>query len=127
MLNNISKLINETTTQAILTCRLKVEDFESATVLPATIKSSMLGMTMGKDGLKSPQWLYDIVKNNASKNIVIENIDSVDEYNQEKFYELVKYRTISGVKIPKDCKIFVIAKDIKKVINNIKAYCKIID
>ena len=127
MLNKVLEILNDATNSVILTTKLKKEDFDSATILPATLNSYDLGITAQKEGLKSPKWFYDIVKNGASKTIIIDKIDSVDEYNQEKFYELIKYKTISGVALPKECKIIVLASDIKKVNQNIKAYCKIID
>ena len=58
--------------------------------------------------------------------IVIKDLDKIDEYDQEKFYEILKYKAISNIDLPKDCNIIVTSNDIKKVSANIISLCQVI-
>ena len=92
---------------------------KNSTVLEASIPSKNLGIVNTAKGLKTPKWFYDIVENNASTQIVIKDIDSISKASQEKFAELVKYKTISGVQLPSSTTIIATASDISKVNENI--------
>ena len=100
--------------------------FGVATVLEANIPSAKLGIVQTAKGLKTGQWLCDIMNGTGSHQIIINNIDSIDQENQEKFYELLKYKAISNVELPADCRLIVTAKDIKNVSETILRLCLVV-
>ncbi|MBQ3158706.1 MAG: hypothetical protein IJB98_03330, partial [Clostridia bacterium] len=58
--------------------------------------------------------------------ILIDGLDTIDIYEQEKFYELLNYNTISGVEFSLPVKIIVTYKNLDKVNTNIKSLCRVI-
>ncbi len=102
-----------------------LDDFKNAIILNASIPSKNLGIVNTKNGLKAPKWFVD-VKKEENPIIVINNLDEIDKYNQEKFYELLKYKTISNIELPLNTKIIVLAKNLENISQNILSLCMVI-
>lgn len=122
LLNKIDKL---SAVSPILVEGMTKEDFKNAEILPASIPSKDLGIVNTSKGLKAPKWFAHVMKSDINT-IIIDGIDGIDMENQEKFYELLKYKTISSIEFYKEIKIVVLYKDLKKVSPNIISLCQII-
>lgn len=67
-------------------------------------------------GYQNPSW-YNEVKNKENNNInllIITNFDKIDKSKQKRFTELLKYRQIGTLTLPKNCVIIVLATIINK-------------
>ena len=98
--------------------------FDDAVVIDASISSKELGIVNTKDGPKYPEWFLKLKSSNI-KFLVIDGIDKLAEYDQGKFYEILKYRQITNVDLPKKIGIIVTAKDVFDVADSIKNLCMI--
>ncbi len=114
-------------TAPVLVPDCPVELFGAAVVLPAQIPSQRLGIINTAQGLQLPAWLEQIMHGDASHQIIIDGIDLIDRESQHKFYELLKYKMISGVKLPNDCTIIVLAKDLTNVAETILRLCLVVE
>lgn len=123
--SQVEKILTYAKVSPVLVCGLTCEDFKNATVLPADISTKNLGIVNTDKGLKAPKWFRDMVKSNRDV-IVIDGIDSIDKYNQNKFYELLKYQTITSVEFPQQVKIIVLYEKLENVSENITSLCQII-
>lgn len=127
---NLSSKINEikelSQASPVLAVGIPLEIFEKSTVIESTIPSKSLGIISTAKGLEVPSWFHEIVKGNGSHQIIINNIDSIDKESQEKFYELLKYKAISDVELPADCRIIVLATDLNKVSETILRLCLLV-
>ena len=104
LLNKIEKL---SAVSPVLVTGIKKEYFKNAEILPANIASKDLGIVNTSKGLKAPKWFVRVMKDDIST-IVIDGIDSIDTESEEKFYELLKYKTISSIEFYKEIKIVVL-------------------
>lgn len=118
----IEEILSLSKVSPIIVCGLSSKMFENAVVIDAKIDSSKLGITNTKDGLKYPEWFLDL-KNKEI--LIIDQIDSISKEEQEKFYELLKYKEITNTALPENIKIIVLAKDIKNVAGSTKRLCLI--
>ena len=107
----------------VIVCGISKNMFQNSVVVDAKIPSKQLGIISTKDGLKYPDWYVEL-KNNKEF-LIIDFIDSIPTEEQDKFYELIKYKEITNTALPKKTKIIVIAKDIKNVSETIKRLCMI--
>ncbi len=96
-----------------------------AVVIDSIIDSKDLGVVNTDKGIKYPKCYDEIVKLDY-RILIIKDIDKIDEYEQEKFYELLKYKEISNFKLPKDLKIFVTYSNLDNVADSIISLCQII-
>ena len=124
--SKISKIKDLSKTAPVLVLGFPSTLFGNSTILEADIPSKNLGIVNTKNGLKKPSWFNDIVKGLGSHQIVINGIDEIDKENQEKFYELLKYKAISNVELPNDCNIIVLAKELKNVSDTILELCLLV-
>lgn len=124
MKEKINKILKLANLSPVIALNENSESFNNAIILPANIKSKDLGVVALKQGLKVPTWFTKLFDENK-KIIVIDKLDTIDLYNQEKFYELLKYKTISSVNLPDDCSIIITALDINKISPNILSLCLI--
>lgn len=104
----------------------KADDFENAVILDANISSSFLAVLNGANGLLKPDWLLNL-ESKKSRLLVVNNLDKVEKYEQEKFYEILKYKTVSNISLPKYTKIIVLAKNLKNINENILRQCLVIE
>ena len=93
-------------------------------VIQSNIPSKDLGIVNTAKGLNEPKWFKDL-KLLSLPILVIKDIDKISIDEQEKFYEILKYKTISSVDLPKGCKIIVTYEDKTKVSNTITSLCLI--
>ncbi len=81
---------------------------DSAVILPSTIDSKDLGIIANEDGYIYPKWLSSLQEKASLKKrvyLVIDSINNISPDEQLKFYEILKYRAISSVKIPDNVQI----------------------
>lgn len=104
----------------VLTNKLTAEDFDKAIVIPSDISSQDMEVT----NTRAPEWYIEAV-DKIIDTIIIDGIDVIDDYEQQKFYELLKYNTITSQEFPTKIKIFVLYKDLKKVSKTITSLCQI--
>lgn len=122
----LNEVIAISKTAPVLALGLPTNMFGDSTIIKSNIHSYDLGIVNSSAGLKIPTWLDGIMKGKSSHQIVIDSIDLIDKVNQEKFYELLKYKAISNVDLPLDCNIIVTASDLKKVSNTILRLCLLV-
>ena len=90
--------------------------FKNYTEIPANCSNETLKGTFDLEGYKSPLW-YEEVKKKENDNInllIITDFDKIDKESQKKFTELLKYRKIGTLNLPKNCAIIVLANSINK-------------
>lgn len=87
--------------------------FSQSVVVPATISTTQLGMYTDDNGTLCPEWAVDLKKKSQNDKRVIlciDNLDSVDFEEQEKFCSLLKHKGINGFEFPKNIQIVLTAK-----------------
>ena len=89
-------------------------DINGAVVIPANVDIKELNGHYDGTDFMPPKWLNEILSTNASRILVIDKIDEVSKEEQLKFCELLEHRKISTFELPKNCVIFVTAKEINK-------------
>ena len=114
-------------TAPVLVVDCPIELFGAATVLSAQISSRHLGIINTAQGLQLPAWLEQIMHGKTSRQIIIDGIDTIDRESQHKFYELLKYKMISGVELPHDCTVIVLAKNLNNVEETILRQCLVVE
>ena len=119
------KVLNYAKISPVICVGASVESFDDAIILESNIASKNLGIVNTINGIKAPKWFLE-VKKTKNPILIINGIDKIDKYNQEKFYELLKYKTISNIDLPKDTKIIVLVNSLDKVSENILSLCTII-
>ncbi len=124
--SKINKIKELSKTSPVLAVGIPQEMFGESTVIEGSIPSKSLGIVNSAKGMKAPTWFYNIAKGKASHQIIINNIDLISKENQEKFYELLKYRAISDIPLPDDCTIIVLANDLNKVSETILRLCLLV-
>ena len=120
----INEILKLSQVSPIIVCELSSKIFENAVVLEANISSSQLGIVNTKNGLKYPDWFLNL-KDKTKDTLIINLIDSIPTEEQEKFYEILKYREITNTALPEDIKIILTAKNIKNVSQSILRLCMI--
>ena len=90
------------------------EDLNGAIILPSNIDVKELNGHYDGANFVPPKWLDEILSTNDSKMLVIDKIDAISKEEQLKFCELLEHRKISTFELPKNCVIFVTAKEINK-------------
>ena len=98
------------------------EDLEEAIILPSNISQDELNGYYDDTTYRPPKWLDEIISRNKPSILVIDNIDSIDKEEQEKFIEILKYKKVSTFNIPKTTIVIVTAKVINKDKINEKIY-----
>lgn len=119
---DISKMIE---TSPLLICGANENMFSDAIKIDSNISSSELGIVQLQNELKKPSWLLKLEKEN-SKILLINDIDGIDKYEQQKFIEILKYKTVSGKALPQKTAIIVLCKNLDKVSSDILSLCQII-
>ena len=120
--NEISKMLE---VSPLIICGSLNRMLEGGVIIDASISSTELGIVQTANGPKKPSWFIDL-EQNKSKTLVINNIDKIDEYEQQKFVEILKYKTISSVSLPQKTKIVVLCNNFNKVSSTILSLCQTI-
>lgn len=118
------QVLKNNTDWALIVEGITAKDVNSAIVIPATIPTEVLGITISENGIKYPEWLTKLkIVASSLKNayLVIENIDSVSAEEQEKFYGLIKYKAVNGVKLPTNTQIILTAKNANNISKKISS------
>ena len=72
--------------------------------------------------INEPEWFRLIKSNSDAKLLVIDRIDSISKDEQVKFLELLKYRKVGTLELPKNCVIIITANEINKNTINQEIY-----
>lgn len=72
--------------------------------------------------INEPEWFRLIKSNSNAKVLVIDRIDSISKDEQVKFLELLKYRKVGTLELPKNCVIIITANEINKNTINEEIY-----
>lgn len=86
----------------------KFLESDSVVLVPSTIDSKELGIVANEGGYSYPEWLILLEEKAKIKDkvyLVIDSINNISPDEQLKFYEILKYRAISSVKIPENVQI----------------------
>ena len=128
MKNNskINQIFDYAKISPVLAVGFPVEIFEGALIFNATIDSKELAVLNTQNGLKYPDWYVAIAKRKGLRQLIIADVDKISKEEQEKFYEMLKYKQISGVDLPKNTEIIVLAKNLKNVSETILRLCTIV-
>lgn len=121
--SKIKGILKLSKTNPVLAEKIPADIFENAVVISGEISSKQLGIVQVEKGLKAPKWFAQLNKTSGERLLVIDNIDAIKKEEQEKFYELLKYKQISGVDLPQGTSIIVLAQDIKNVSETILRLC----
>lgn len=121
MSNKILEILNNNRTWPIIITGMDAKNFPTSVVLSASCPSENLSG-------ENATWLKEIFE--KSKNpkpflLVINKIDSTSEEEQQKFYEILKYKSTNGIKFPNNMQIVITADDIEKISTPIKSLCLI--
>ena len=95
---------------------------DSTVILSSDINSQNLGVIPEENGYSYPKWYNDLQKKANLKQriyLVIDGINNIETQEQLKFYEILKYKAISGVKLPENTQILITSKNNGKDINPI--------
>lgn len=90
--------------------------FKNYTEIKSNCSDEFLKGTFDVEGFKNPSW-YNEVKAKEKDNInllIITDFDKIDKSKQKRFVELLKYRQIGSLILPKNCVIIVLANKIDK-------------
>ena len=120
----INEIIKNSKISPIIVTGISAKIFNDAVILDAMIDSKELGIINTKEGPKYPAWFLEL-KKSSSKQLIINSVDEIDEYEQGKFYEMLKFKQISNIDLPKNTGIIVIAKDTDFVADSLKNLCMI--
>ncbi len=99
--------------------------FNDAVIIDSSIDSKDLGVVNTAKGINYPKWYDELLKLDFNI-LIIKDIDKIEKYEQEKFYEILKYKEISNIKLPKGLQIFVTYSNIDNVADSIISLCQII-
>lgn len=116
MNDKITKFLNDNRNWPIIIEGL-IEIPNSITI-NADMPSCELCITPDLGGLVYPEWINLIInKSKSSEKIIllIKGLDEVNSEEQEKFYGMIKYKSINGFKFPQNLQIVMMVKDAKKV------------
>jgi len=93
-------------------------------VIDSNINSKELGVVNGEKGKAFPKWFENLTLKKC-KYLLIDKVDLIDLEEQEKFYEILKYRTITGISIPRETKILLTIEKIENISKNILSLCQV--
>ncbi len=118
---DILEVLNNNRTWPMIITGLTAKNFPTAVVLPSSCPSENLAS-------ENAIWLKEISEKSKSLKqfmLVIDKIDSISEEEQEKFYGLLKYKSINGINLPKNMQFILTASNIDKVSKRIQSLCLI--
>jgi len=121
--NDINNLINNSTLP-ILVSGISASNFSNKVVIDANIDRNELIVIDSH-----PAWLVKLEllsKKHNNTVLLISNLCTINESEQNKFLELLKYKSISGFKIPENSHIVITCSNLDKISDNIKSFCAIV-
>lgn len=90
--------------------------FKNYTEIKANCSNEVLKGEYTLDGYQTPSWYNEIKskENNKFNLLIITEFDKADKEKQKRFVELLKYRQIGTLTLPKNCTIIVLANTINE-------------
>lgn len=103
----LNKVLSANKTWPIILEGVNAEEFTKATIVPATLPSSQLGVINDINGLVKPGWVVAVEENANSKTnlLVISAIDKIEKSEQRKFRNLLDSKSLNGYKLPDNLQI----------------------
>ncbi len=100
----------------ILVEDIPVDSFHNSVVLPATLDPLELNGHYEDRNFCPPHWYQELVEKSKKEAVIllIENINEVDPFEQNKFIELLKYKKISTFSLPMNCLVLVTCKNLEE-------------
>lgn len=104
---NLNKVLSANKTWPIILEGVDAEEFTKATIIPASLPSSQLGVINDINGLVKPGWVASVEGNAKSKTnlLVIAGIDKIEKSEQKKFRNLLDSKSLNGYKLPDNLQI----------------------
>ena len=100
----------------------------NAIMLPATISSDQLDIVPDEEGMNYPTWIMQMMifsRKSDKVYLVIDGLDDIDFDEQEKFYGILKHKSINGYKFPDNVQIIIAIKsgNISRISDKIATLC----
>ncbi len=104
---NINKILNNNKRWPIILEGVDATEFSKATIIPATLPSSQLGVINDINGLVKPGWVVSVEENKDNKTnlLVISGIDKIEMGEQRKFRNLLDSKSLNGYALPDNLQI----------------------
>ena len=126
-MKNFKKILNSLilkTNETILISNINVEDFSYKIIINSDLLQKDLAIVD-----THPLWLIELELLSKKKNnvlLIIKDIDLIDEKEQLRFLEIIKYRSVNGFKLPNNAHIILSCQNLDNVSNTIKSHCLVI-
>ena len=104
---NLNKVLSANKKWPIILEGVDANEFSKATVIPATLPSSQLGVINDINGLVKPGWVVAVEGNAKNKTnlLVISGIDKLEKGQQRKFRNLLDSKSLNGYQLPENLQI----------------------
>lgn len=95
---------------------------KDAVILPANIKKPSLNGTLSSGKLNEPNWYNELKKRcqNGNGVLIISDLSKISKDEQSKFYEILKYRKVGVLELPKNC-VILLNGELDELNDNIKS------
>ena len=126
MKENLKEVLENNKKWPILLVNVNTEEIINSFVINADISNEELAVLVDDKGQTTPNWLKQLqVKSKLENNtvLIISNIDSVAEEEQNKFYGLLKYKALNGIELPLNSQIVLTCTSEEKISKKIKDLC----
>ena len=126
MKENLVEVLNNNKKWPVILKNVSETEIENAVIINSNISNSELAVLPTENGTETPKWLKDLlVKSKLEEKVVltIANIDKIDVSEQEKFYGLLKYKSLNGFDLPTNSQIVLTCSNIENVSEKIKSLC----
>lgn len=95
---------------------------KDAVILPSNIKKPSLNGTLSNGKLNEPNWYNELKKRcqNGNGVLIISDLSKISKDEQSKFYEILKYRKVGVLELPKNC-VILLNGELDELNDNIKS------
>ena len=95
---------------------------KDAVILPANIKKPSLNGALSNGKLNEPNWYNELKKRcqNGNGVLIISDLSKISKDEQSKFYEILKYRKVGVLELPKNC-VILLNGELDELNDNIKS------
>lgn len=112
----------------IIIAGISGNSLSNAIMLPATIPSDQLDIVPDDEGMNYPAWIMQMMicaRKSDKVYLVIDGLDDIDFDEQEKFYTILKHKSINGYKFPDNVQIVIAIKsgNISRISDKIATLC----
>ena len=126
MKENLNLVLNNNKKWPLLLKNVDATEIANSVIIEADISNAELAVLVDEKGQTTPNWLKQLqVKSKLENNtvLIISNIDSVAEEEQNKFYGLLKYKALNGIELPLNSQIVLTCTSEEKISKKIKDLC----